>query len=56
MELKKALAVTATPPEGLLMSLLPFQLESLAWMSNQENKTKFKGGILADEMGDAQPT
>lgn len=24
---------------------------SLAWMSSQENETKFKGGILADEMG-----
>ena len=37
-------------PPGLLMPLLPFQRESLAWMCEQE-ESKYKGGILADEMG-----
>ena len=37
-------------PPGLLMPLLPFQRESLAWMCEQED-SKYKGGILADEMG-----
>ena len=37
-------------PEGLTLTMLPFQLEGLYWMRNQE-KTDFKGGILADEMG-----
>ena len=35
------------------MPLIPTRTArgSLAWMSSQENETKFKGGILADEMG-----
>jgi len=37
-------------PEGLKLTMLPFQLEGLHWMRNQE-KTDFGGGILADEMG-----
>ena len=47
---ERQLAGKADPPAGLLMPLLPFQRESLAWMCAQED-TKFKGGILADEMG-----
>ncbi|KAH3902981.1 DNA repair protein RAD16 SCDLUD_000583 [Saccharomycodes ludwigii] len=31
--------------------LLPFQLEGLHWLLNQENNTIYQGGILADEMG-----
>ena len=31
--------------------LLPYQEEGLGWMLSQENDTKYKGGILADEMG-----
>jgi len=41
----------AAPPPGLLMELLPFQRESLSWMTQQERDSKFGGGILADEMG-----
>ena len=37
-------------PAELLLSLLPFQRESLHWMCEQE-KSGFRGGILADEMG-----
>jgi hypothetical protein len=37
-------------PEGLRLSLLPFQRESLYWMKEQE-KGVWKGGMLADEMG-----
>ncbi|GJJ07738.1 hypothetical protein Clacol_001943 [Clathrus columnatus] len=37
-------------PEGLKLSLLPFQLESLYWMKKQEKSIWF-GGLLADEMG-----
>ncbi|TFK22205.1 hypothetical protein FA15DRAFT_714507 [Coprinopsis marcescibilis] len=37
-------------PDNLKVTLLPFQQESLHWMRNQE-KTTWKGGILADEMG-----
>lgn len=32
-------------------TLLPFQKESLAWMTRQEQLEEFRGGILADEMG-----
>lgn len=39
----------AEPPEGLLMDLLPFQKEFLAWGIEQE-RSKMKGGILADEV------
>ncbi|KAI8898079.1 SNF2 family N-terminal domain-containing protein, partial [Globomyces pollinis-pini] len=37
-------------PEQLLVTLLPFQLQGLSWLQQQE-KSRFKGGILADEMG-----
>lgn len=37
------------PPE-LLMTLLPYQKEFLAWAVKQE-RGDIKGGILADEMG-----
>ncbi|CAM6104501.1 unnamed protein product [Calypogeia fissa] len=38
------------PPKELLMPLLPFQKEWLAWSMKQE-EGPMKGGILADEMG-----
>jgi len=38
------------PPKGMLLELLPFQKEALGWLSRQE-KSEFRGGILADEMG-----
>ncbi|KAI9505438.1 DNA repair protein rad16 [Coemansia spiralis] len=37
-------------PAELKIKLLPFQQEGVWWMSQQE-RTAFKGGILADEMG-----
>ena len=41
----------ATPPE-LLLTLLPFQRESLGWFLLKEtSESGSKGGILADEMG-----
>ncbi|CAO1620324.1 unnamed protein product [Sympodiomycopsis kandeliae] len=40
----------APQPEGLTISLLPFQLEGLNWLKQQE-QGEWKGGILADEMG-----
>lgn len=36
-------------PEGLSLTLLPFQKEGLHWMRLQEQGS-FHGGILADEM------
>jgi DNA repair protein RAD16 len=33
------------------VSMLKFQLESLAWMTEQEENPKWRGGILADDMG-----
>ncbi|KDD74423.1 hypothetical protein H632_c1324p0, partial [Helicosporidium sp. ATCC 50920] len=38
------------PPATLLMPLLPYQKEFLAWAVDQE-RGAFRGGILADEMG-----
>lgn len=38
------------PPAEMLMSLLPFQKEFLAWAVAQE-RSEIRGGILADEMG-----
>lgn len=38
------------PPAELLMTLLPYQKEFLAWAVKQE-RGDIKGGILADEMG-----
>lgn len=37
-------------PPGLSATLLPFQVEGVSWMYNQEVGS-VKGGILADEMG-----
>lgn len=37
-------------PEGMTISLLPFQKEGLNWLLKQEN-SRYNGGILADEMG-----
>ena len=38
-------------PKGLVANLLPFQVEGLSWMYNQEkNEKDVRGGILADEM------
>lgn len=37
------------PHPDLLMPLLPYQMEGLAWMVYQEN-TSVRGGILADEV------
>lgn len=50
---------TIKPPEGiqpveqpakLIVKLLPFQLEGVAWMVHQELYSPFQGGILADEV------
>lgn len=38
------------PPPELLMDLLPFQKEFLAWAVAHE-QSEIRGGILADEMG-----
>jgi len=48
---QRLLTEEVEPPPGMLMQLLPFQRQSLAWMRKQELETSFKGGILADEMG-----
>jgi DNA repair protein RAD16 len=40
---------TSQPP-GMTIKLLPFQLEGLKWLIDQENG-EFNGGVLADEMG-----
>ncbi|CAE6445882.1 unnamed protein product [Rhizoctonia solani] len=40
----------APQPEGLKVTLLPFQQESLFWMRKQETGP-WSGGMLADEMG-----
>ncbi|CAN6670025.1 DNA repair protein Rad16p [Trichomonascus vanleenenianus] len=42
--------VAVEQPEGLSIQLLPFQREGVDWLINQE-KSIYKGGILADEMG-----
>ncbi|VEU19696.1 DEKNAAC100250 [Brettanomyces naardenensis] len=53
-------ALEDTPPRrperavqspGLTITLLPFQLEGLHWMIEQEKSAVYNGGILADEMG-----
>ncbi|KAL1209582.1 Helicase-like transcription factor CHR28 [Cardamine amara subsp. amara] len=43
------IAETAEPPPDLIMPLLRYQKEFLAWASKQEQSVA--GGILADEMG-----
>lgn len=42
---------TAEEPSELIMPLLRYQKEWLAWASKQEEKSGIRGGILADEMG-----
>lgn len=37
-------------PEGISVTMLPFQREGLDWLINQE-KGMYNGGVLADEMG-----
>lgn len=44
----------AVQPALLTMALLPFQLEGLFWMQNQE-KGPWQGGMLADEMVGRRP-
>lgn len=39
-----------SPPPDVVVPMLPFQKESLAWMCKQEHG-QYRGGILADEMG-----
>ena len=43
-------APQAPQPEGISMSLLPFQREGLYWLQSQE-RSEWRGGLLADEMG-----
>uniref|UniRef100_A0A3Q7HEA8 Uncharacterized protein n=1 Tax=Solanum lycopersicum TaxID=4081 RepID=A0A3Q7HEA8_SOLLC len=45
-----SLAETAEPPSDLILPLLRYQKEWLAWSIKQE-ESACKGGILADEMG-----
>uniref|UniRef100_A0A060TI47 ARAD1D36102p n=1 Tax=Blastobotrys adeninivorans TaxID=409370 RepID=A0A060TI47_BLAAD len=42
--------VAIEQPEGILVKMLPFQREGLHWLISQE-AGRYKGGILADEMG-----
>jgi len=42
----------AAQPPSLKVKLLPFQEESLFWMRKQEKHSEWKGGMLADEMGE----
>ncbi|GAA98283.1 hypothetical protein E5Q_04966 [Mixia osmundae IAM 14324] len=42
--------IKAKQPVGLSLKMLPFQLEGLYWMKQQE-KGLWSGGVLADEMG-----
>lgn len=42
--------VATTQPDGLKAKLLPFQLEGVNWLVEQE-KGPWSGGVLADEMG-----
>ncbi|KAJ3250982.1 DNA repair protein rad16 [Chytriomyces hyalinus] len=37
-------------PDNIMIKLLPFQLEGVHWLKQQE-QSRFNGGILADEMG-----
>ncbi|KAL0865505.1 hypothetical protein Bca101_044623 [Brassica carinata] len=48
--LNNVIAETAEPPPELIMPLLRYQKEFLAWATKQEQSV-VKGGILADEMG-----
>ncbi|KDN45277.1 hypothetical protein K437DRAFT_224319 [Tilletiaria anomala UBC 951] len=49
-ELPTRTPVAGPQPKGLTIKLLPFQLEGVNWLVEQE-KSEWKGGILADEMG-----
>ena len=44
------MAAMEAPPE-LLMPLLLYQKEFLAWAVSQEQCASVRGGVLADEMG-----
>ncbi|CAK4245402.1 unnamed protein product [Aphanomyces euteiches] len=48
--IKRDILPAAKPSPHLTASLLPYQQEGLAWMKAQE-ASKYRGGILADEMG-----
>ncbi|KAL5530755.1 RAD16 [Sanghuangporus sanghuang] len=48
--IKPVKPLKAEQPEELKIQMLPFQLESLYWMREQE-KGEWHGGMLADEMG-----
>lgn len=48
--LPKRVPTQAPQPAGLTQELLPFQLEGVNWLINQE-KSQWAGGLLADEMG-----
>ncbi|KAL5488367.1 RAD16 [Sanghuangporus weigelae] len=50
MRVKPVKPLKAEQPEELKIQMLPFQLESLYWMREQE-KGEWHGGMLADEMG-----
>ena len=47
---RSKVAAQMEPPPELLMPLLPYQKEFLAWAVTQE-QSEVRGGILADEMG-----
>ena len=47
---KSKSAPRAEQPSNICISLLPFQLEGLYWMQQQE-QSEWRGGLLADEMG-----
>jgi DNA repair protein RAD16 len=47
---RKTRVVEKEPSPYLTATLLPYQREALAWMTAQE-KSDYRGGILADEMG-----
>jgi DNA repair protein RAD16 len=46
----RIIPVQAPQPSGITRKLKPFQLEGLDWMMKQE-KSKWAGGLLGDEMG-----
>ncbi|ETI29080.1 hypothetical protein G647_01533 [Cladophialophora carrionii CBS 160.54] len=46
----RIIPVQAPQPSGINRKLKPFQLEGLDWMMKQE-KSKWAGGLLGDEMG-----
>lgn len=51
LDAEKAIVPERLPePEGMTITLLPFQKEGLNWLLKQE-KSRYRGGILADEMG-----